>query len=196
MSVDFYNKNAINFANSTVNIDMNIIYDSFLPYFFKGCHILDAGCGCGRDIKFFLEKGFDVTAIDASFKLSEIAEQISGIKVQVCKFEEFKTEIKFDGIWACASLLHVSSDKLNLAFKNLSACLKNNGYFYCSFKYGNEETQRGGRYFINLKEEKLLYFIENTGLFVEKIWITNDARPERKDEKWLNAILVKKENDS
>lgn len=196
MSVKFYNENAKKFSDSTLNVDMSLIYEVFLPYLPKESHILDAGCGSGRDIKFFLEKGFDVTAIDASFKLSEIAEKRTGIKVHVCKFEEFETEIKFDGIWACASLLHVSSDKLNLAFKNLSACLKNKGYFYCSFKYGENETQRGGRHFTNLTEKKLNLFIANTGLFPEKVWITNDARPERKDEKWLNAILVKKENDS
>jgi SAM-dependent methyltransferase len=192
MSVDFYNDNAKKFADSTVNVDMNIIYDAFLPYLSKGCHILDAGCGSGRDIKFFLEKGFKVSAVDASFELAKIAKELTGIDVHVCSFEKFKSETTFDAVWACASLLHVPSKDINLAFKNLSCCLKNNGYFYCSFKYGNDETNRGGRHFTNATEEKLDFFIENTGLYSEKIWISDDARPERRHEKWLNAILVKK----
>jgi SAM-dependent methyltransferase len=192
MSVDFYNQNAKNFADSTVNVDMKIIYDAFLPYLSKGCHILDAGCGSGRDIKFFLEKGFKVSAVDASPELAKIAEDYAGIRVNVCNFEKFKSNTKFDAVWACASLLHVPEKDINLAFKNLSGCLKKNGYFYCSFKYGIDETTRKGRHFTNATEEKLDLFIKNTGLYHEKIWISDDARPERKNEKWLNAILVKK----
>ncbi|MCB9482336.1 MAG: class I SAM-dependent methyltransferase [Desulfobacteraceae bacterium] len=192
MSVNFYNENANNFAESTVNVDMNLIYSVFLPYLTPGSHILDAGCGSGRDIKFFLEKGFKVTAIDASFELAKIANKLTGIDVHVCSFEEFQTEIIFDAVWACASLLHVPSGDINLSFKNLSGCLRKNGYFYCSFKYGNDEITRNGRHFTNATEEKLDLFIENTGLYSEKIWVSADARPERKDEKWLNAILVKK----
>jgi len=192
MSVDFYNENANDFAKSTINVDMNVIYSAFLPYLMPGSHILDAGCGSGRDIKFFLEKGFKVTAIDASFELAKIAKKLTGIDVHICSFEEFKTETTFDAVWACASLLHVPSKDINLTFKNLSCCLKKNGYFYCSFKYGNDETNRGGRHFTNATEEKLDLFIQNTGLYSEKIWISDDARPERRHEKWLNAILVKK----
>ncbi|MGM0418972.1 MAG: class I SAM-dependent methyltransferase [Thermodesulfobacteriota bacterium] len=191
MTVEFYNKNAEKFAHSTINIDMNIIYQVFLPYLIQGSHILDAGCGSGRDIKFFLEKGFKVTALDASYELAKIAEKFTGIDVQVCNFENFKTEIFFDAIWACSSLLHVPAKDLNLVFNNLSACLKNNGYFYCSFKYGDEEFKKNGRHFTNATEKKLKLFIKDTGLLDEKIWITDDARPERKNEKWLNAILVK-----
>lgn len=192
MSVDFYNENAKNFADSTVNVDMSSIYEVFLKYLEKGSHILDAGCGSGRDIKFFMEKGFNVSAIDASCKLAEIAENLTGIKVEVCRFENFKSSKKFDAVWACSSILHVPEKHINTAFKNLSECLKKNGIFYCSFKYGNEEIKRGGRHFTNATEKKLILFIEDTNLYLEKVWITDDARPERKNEKWLNAILVKK----
>jgi hypothetical protein len=63
--------------------------------------------------------------------------------------------------------------------------------FYCSFKYGSSDTEREGRYFTNADETRLKVFIANTGLSIDKMWVTDDARPNRQTEKWLNAILIK-----
>ena len=69
--------------------------------------------------------------------------------------------------------------------------LKKQGKFYCSFKYGIGDTERNGRYFTNADETRLSTFIKNTCLIIDKTWITADARPDRQNEKWLNAILIK-----
>jgi trans-aconitate methyltransferase len=71
-------------------------------------HILDAGCGSGRDSSYFLDKGFDVSAFDASAELAKLASQLIHRPVTVCQFNEYESDKPFDGIWACASLLHVS----------------------------------------------------------------------------------------
>ena len=54
----FYTINAKDFYKRTVNIDVEQLYGLFLPYLPKGSHILDAGCGSGRDTKAFLERGY------------------------------------------------------------------------------------------------------------------------------------------
>ncbi len=191
---DFYNQNATPFFNDTVNVDLSALYQEFLPLLAKRAHILDAGCGSGRDTHYFLKQGFQVTAFDASEALVKKASEYTGINVSLNTFENFQCKfgtVLFDAIWACASLLHVPSDEITATFNNLAAQLKSGGIFYCSFKYGNNDTERNGRHFTNADESRLSAFINNTGLIIDKTWITSDARPERQNEKWLNAILIK-----
>ena len=61
---------------------------------------------------------------------------------------------------------------------------------YCSFKYGDFEGIRQGRFFIDLNEDTFKIYIKNTLFSINEILITNDVRPDRK-EKWLNVILIK-----
>ncbi len=194
MSIKFYNDNANAFFNDTVAVDLTSLYQHFLPLLSlptQSVHILDAGCGSGRDTKFFIEQGFQVTAFDASEILAKKASKYLGLEVKKTTFIDFKSTILFDGIWACASLLHVSSDQLPQAFSNLAKQLKSGGIFYCSFKYGDNDTSRNGRDFTNADESRLAQFIKGAGLIIKKTWLTSDARPDRQNEQWLNAILVK-----
>ncbi|TOB16037.1 SAM-dependent methyltransferase, partial [Vibrio parahaemolyticus] len=135
--MSYYNQHAQEFFDSTVHVEMDSLYREFLPLVQKGGNILDAGCGSGRDSKVFKELGFQVHAIDASAVLAKLAEELIEQPVQIATFQDFESEKRFDAIWACASLLHVPFDELPHSFLNLSKSLKNNGVFYCSFKYGN-----------------------------------------------------------
>jgi SAM-dependent methyltransferase len=194
LSKNFYNENATQFFDDTVNADLSALYQEFLPLLDKTAHILDAGCGSGRDTRFFIEQGFSVTSFDASEALAKKASEYSGIDVFVDTFENFKaksTNLKcFDAVWACASLLHVPAINISASFSNLANQLKLGGHFYCSFKYGKNDISRNGRDFTNADEERLSLFIRNTTLVIKKTWISEDVRPERQNEKWLNAILM------
>lgn len=194
MSVDFYNSNAASFIEGTLDADLNELYDIFIPRLKVGAHILDAGCGSGRDSKFFLDNGFSVTAIDASKELAKSASELIKQDVEVCFFQDYVTEIKFDAIWACASLLHVPSSELSSVFSKLAQSLKQGGIFYCSFKYGSDDIERGGRYFTNADEDRFALFIKDLPIMVQQSWVTSDVRPGREQEKWLNVILVKESN--
>ena len=74
----------------------------------------------------------------------------------------------------------------------MSLAAKANGIIYLSFKYGDFEGERNGRYFTDMAEasmaELLVDFPEFT---IEKQWITGDVRVGRGDERWLNMILRK-----
>jgi len=107
-TVDWYNTNAENYFNETKNFSMKKEYPPFLEYIPKGGKILDAGCGSGRDTKEFKDMGYKVTAFDASEELAKKASKHTGLNVEATTFEKFKSDDKFDGIWACTSLLHVS----------------------------------------------------------------------------------------
>ncbi len=49
---------------------------------------MDCGCGSGRDTKYFLEKGYEVTAIDGSEELCKKASVYTGIEVRHMLFQE------------------------------------------------------------------------------------------------------------
>ncbi|MCP5205817.1 MAG: class I SAM-dependent methyltransferase [Hahellaceae bacterium] len=191
MSVNFYNNNAKTFFDSTKDVDMSHLWKRFLAYLPQNAHILDAGCGSGRDSKHFIQQGITVTAFDASAALVEMAEELIGQPVHLDTFQTFQSATKFDGIWACASLLHVPAADLPSVFTRLANMLKPGSVFYCSFKYGNEDIEKVGRNFTNCDEFRLKKLIENTGLATKDLWVSEDARPGRQNEKWLNGILVK-----
>ena len=107
-------------------------------------------------------------------------------------FEEFEEYKKYDGIWACSSILHLSYVKLLEVIKKMVAALKENGIIYTSFKYGNFEGMRNGRYFTDMTEERFKMFLESVeDLTIEESWISSDVRPGRSEEKWLNMNLRK-----
>ncbi len=191
MSINYYQQRAEQFYQSTVTVDMTPLYDRFLPRVPAGGHVVDAGCGSGRDSLHFSRLGYRVTAFDASPALVALARTHSGLQVMQCLFEDFSTATPADAIWACASLLHVPQAELAAVMAHLAAQLKPGGVFYCSFKYGRGETCREGRHFTNLDETGLEQLLKGLPLDVAEQWQTGDLRPGREQEAWLNALLVK-----
>jgi SAM-dependent methyltransferase len=188
----YYLDNAKSFFDGTVNIDMQMHYNQFLPLLPEGANIIDAGCGSGRDSKHFLALGYKVIAFDASSKLAKLATDLTQHNVSCTTFLEFNTKHNSqDGIWACASLLHIPSNELTTTFSHLAKFLKPKGVFYCSFKYGNNETERNGRHFTNLNEALLTNILKDSPLKIQQTWITSDLRIGRENEQWQHAILLK-----
>ena len=112
-SIDYYNKYAAKVFEETVDQDMSEIRTEFLNLLEEGDTILDLGCGSGRDSLIFYELGYDVTAMDASEEMCKLAEIHTGLEVLHMTFEEMDFDSVFDGIWACASLLHVPEKELS-----------------------------------------------------------------------------------
>ena len=99
---------------------------------------------------------------------------------------------RYDGIWACSSILHLSKDTLEDVLNKMAVALKDNGVIYTSFKYGDFEGERNGRYFTDFTLELFEEYIKSVPeLQIEEYWITGDVRPGRGEEKWLNLILRK-----
>ena len=189
----YYEQNAENFIRETRNVDFSEVQELFLSKLEKGALILDFGCGSGRDTKYFLAKDFNVDAIDGSIELCKIASEYTNIKVNHMYFNELSIVNKYDGIWACSFILHLSLDDLVDVFKRMSKALKDEGIIYTSFKYGDFSGERNGRYFTDMTEDSFAKLIANVeNLKVEEQWITADVRPQRGNEKWLNLILRKK----
>jgi SAM-dependent methyltransferase len=187
----YYRANAAAFFADTLAVDMAPVYARFLPHLPVGGRILDAGCGSGRDTRAFLDRGYTVTAFDASAELAALAAAHVGQPVQVLRFQDLEWTQAFDGIWACASLLHVPATELPEVLRRLTRALRPGGVLYASFKYGSGEREHHGRRFTDLDEAGLATLLSQVqGLTGLDTWTTGDRRPGRESERWLNALLT------
>lgn len=191
-TLGYYDNHADEFYKSTINVKFTTIQERFLAKLQIGSYILDFGCGSGRDTKYFLEQGYNVEAIDGSAELCKLASEYTGISVKKMYFQELTEAEKYDGIWACSSILHLPMDDLADVVRKMVIALKGNGIIYTSFKYGTFAGERNGRYFTDMTEEGFAEFLSKIdSLKVEEQWTTSDVRPGRGEEKWLNLILRK-----
>lgn len=192
-TLNFYNSNSKNYIESTLDIDMSHLYSDFLSEIPSGGAILDLGCGSGRDSKVFIDKGYKITAVDGSKELAKLASRVIGQEVIVSKFEDLRLTESYDGIWACASLLHVNRSNIVDVIKNISCNLNRDGVFYMSFKYGNNEyIDDKGRYFNCYTKESFEEMIKNIPeLIIRKIYKSGDTLGGRSNLEWLNVLITK-----
>lgn len=190
MSVEFYNNNAEEFFNNTVNADMSATYSLFEENLSDiDGEILDLGCGSGRDAKHFIDKGYKVTALDLSPVLAAKASKYIGQQVIIGDMKDLDYKDRFIGIWACASLLHLAEDEVLETIKRCHKALKKDGVLYASFKYGENNYEKDGRSFTCFTKDKFLNLIEGLDFYYRATFETGDVRPGRENEKWLNVIL-------
>ena len=192
-TIEYYNKNSKDYFDSTVNVDMSASYEEFINLLPKGSKILDLGCGSGRDSLQFMKLGYDVTAVDGSLELAKRAAKLLGKEVIVSSFEQLQLEDSYDGIWACASLLHLDNNALRDVLNKLYDNLNDSGIFYMSFKYGTSEfIDENNRYFNMFTEERLIKFIEeNTKYNILQISGANDSLGRINEVKWINVLCKK-----
>lgn len=188
-TLDYYESNAKEYFKKTVNVNFAETWAVFLDNLEDGAYILDFGCGSGRDAKAFKDAGYRVDALDGSAELCRLASDYAKMEVKHMCFTDFHEKETYDGIWACASLLHLPYDALKEVVGQLCAGLKENGILYASFKYGNFEGVRDGRYYTDFNEEKTERLLrEVPGLQLEKQWVSTDALPGRDGVRWLNFL--------
>ena len=187
---NYYHEHSKQFIEDTFECDMNELYRFFEAHLNEKGTILDLGFGSGRDALYFQSKGYEVYAIDPEIEFVKHGQEISLKHVYQGKAETMEFCNLFDGIWACASLLHVPSKDLNLAFRKCAIALKERGIMYASFKYGDFEGERNGRYYLDINETSIKKYLQDTGLTIIETSLTEDVRPD-KDEKWINFLLKK-----
>ncbi len=192
-TIDYYNKNAQSFYDRTISVDLLESYQKFLKLLPETAHILDAGCGVGRDTRYFLSQGYKVSAFDASEEMVRFSTQVTGMDVMKLRFQDLDFQDCFEGIWASVSLLHISYDETRDVYQKIHQALKPGGIFFASYKYGDSPMPTIERDFWNMTETMIKPFLE--GLFeVCEIWTEEDTRSKvapSKDQKWLNFLVRK-----
>lgn len=188
--MDYYDLYYKEYIEKTVNLDMHPIYHRFEPFIPKGGRILDAGCGSGRDSKYFIDNGYIVDSFDASPNIALSASQYIKQNVHIMRFQDLYKENLYDGVFACASLLHVPDSELRSCIEKCINALKNDGVLYASFKLGSTAmADKHGRYFNNMDENRFKkYKPKNT--VIMNMWTREGVRPGDKN-RWFNVILMK-----
>jgi SAM-dependent methyltransferase len=110
--------------------------------------ILDLGCGPGRDLKAFTERGHVAVGLDGAARFAAMARAFSGCEVWQQDFLSLDLPAgHFDGVFANAALFHVPAQELPRVLLELRATLKSRGVLFCSNPRGqNEEGWNRGRY--------------------------------------------------
>lgn len=192
MNKNYYEENYEEYYKNTIDADMSQMIEKFLSYLKPQSMILDAGCGVGRDTKVFIQKGYDVEAFDSSAQMCRISSEYTGQSTRQMRFEDMDYENQFDGVWACASLLHVTREDLLDVFRRLEKALKKGGVLYASFKLGYDYSEKG-RQFVCLTEDEARHIADELkDLVFYDCVITNDVRQFYDSIQWINLFLVKK----
>jgi SAM-dependent methyltransferase len=188
-SIDWYDANGRTFFDrSATGSHLSAERERFIALLPDHAEILDAGCGSGRDALAFAQAGLRVTAFDGSPQMVRLARDHTGLPVRQMRFEAMAWREAFDGVWACASLLHVGLDALPDVFGRIASALQPGGVFYASFKHGETEHESNGRRFTDMTTDRLSPLLSQAGLDAIDLWITADPRPEAIRPEWVNAL--------
>ncbi|MCJ8313226.1 MAG: class I SAM-dependent methyltransferase [Saccharospirillaceae bacterium] len=148
-TLSHYNNSATSFWNGTKDHDVSQNYAALLAQFDESAslHILDFGCGPGRDVSYFKSLGHKPIGLDGSFEFCEMARKHTGCEILCQSFLDLNLEeAKFDAIFANASLFHVPKQKLSQVLSALHCSLKPGGILFSSNPRGNSEGISNGRY--------------------------------------------------
>jgi Cyclopropane fatty acid synthase and related methyltransferases len=193
MIKQYYNANASGMIENTLKLDLKPIYERFEKFLKPGAKLLDVGFGSGRDSLHFEAKGYEVVSIDFALEVYNRGKILLNTEVLLVDVKDIKYKNEFDGIWASAVFFHFNEDEIRDVLVRCHEALVDKGVMYISFKYGNEELIRHGRFFNDFNEEKFNRLMSQNGDFeITEIWQTQDARQDHLDQNWLNVILTKK----
>ena len=191
-TIDYYNRNADSYYWNTVGVDMSVFRKKFASYLPNEASVIDTGCGSGRDVMAFSDMGHDAAGLDAAKELLKLAEERLEIKTIAADMSEYKAASPYDGIWCCASLIHLSDEEKARFFRNLERNLKPGGVLFVSVKEGIETGRDGdGVYTNNCTWEELKRYLESAGCGILEDRVTTDAMG-RSGVKWLNVFAKKK----
>ena len=185
----FYDEHADEYFERTVHANLEHLYGRVLPLIPDGGRILDAGCGSGRDLKVFRERGYRPFGIDASPSLVRLAQAYAGVECEVRRLQDIAYLNEFDAVWACASLLHLEKAELGPVLEKLKRALVAGGVLFATVQLGQGESLApDGRFYAYYNPQEFLQAVQASGLTTLDSWTTEDSLPNRPAVRWLNIL--------
>src|SRR5574344_1378393 len=187
----YYNKNAQEYFDKTINGNMNKAYHLFISCLKSNDNILDLGCGSGRDSKYFIEQGYNITAIDGSKEMCKIASTYINQEVYNITFDELNTNKKYNGIWACATLLHINKSEFINTLNKLYSILVDDGILYISLKNGDNNEIVDNKFYQYYTKDELDKIFADNNFRIKEYFIATSSTNKDEDRYWHNYILKK-----
>ncbi len=191
LTLEHYNQHAEGFWEGTQDHDVSQNIEALLQYI-EGeppFTILDLGCGPGRDLKAFSERGHIAVGLEGAVRFAEMARAHSGCELWQQDFLKLDLPNNhFHGVFANAALFHVPSQEMPRVLLELHATLKPGGVLFSSNPHGhNEEGWHHQRYCAYYDLETWRRYMSAAG-FVE---LTHYYRPTglpRDQQPWLATV--------
>ena len=121
-TTDSYDQSAPEFAERWFDLRLTTEMERFAGRLGPGSRVLDVGCGPGRDAAWLAEMGFDAAGMDLSFEMLQEGRR-RGVSVPLIQADMRHLPFRkgsLDGLWVCASLLHVPREEVDAVLRELS----------------------------------------------------------------------------
>ena len=196
----YYENNAKHLSQRYESAKVDNIHSLLLNTFPSKSHLLDVGCGSGRDASFMYQNGYDILAIDGSREMiteakkchPELADRLEVIKIpNELNFEPFS----FDGVYSIATLMHLEKNLIDSTIEKIVMILKPGSKFFFSVSIQRDGVDHQGkdvkgRYFTTMSKEEWVICCENHGLKLVHFEITGDGL-DRDGIVWLTCVVMK-----
>jgi SAM-dependent methyltransferase len=194
ITIESYDRVAGGYADYYFNRNvMQSELDYFISLLPNKSRVLDLGCGPGHDTAYLVKKGICVAGIDLSCEMITIAKRrVQNAEFYVMDIKDGLSGLgsKFDGIWACSSLLHIEREYLPEVLHKLHQVLKKDGIIYISLKYGKGEGYKMEnrpygkviRYFTYYDTAEITGLLEKQGFKIKKL---------NKNGRWISIFAHK-----
>lgn len=189
-TMETYDQSAASFADNFWRASLEQVWNTFSEMMPPGGMILDLGCGAGRDVARFNQGGFLAIGADLSMGLLKEAHSRTGGEFVQSDMRAIPFgSAQFDGVWVCASLLHIPRPHAPNVLAQTFRVMGLGSIIYIAVKQGDGEDweeREGPRFFVFYQEDELVEMIRATGFSMETSWIT-----EAGGQPWINVIARK-----
>jgi SAM-dependent methyltransferase len=186
-----YDHIAPTFAERWWNVHVDQALDSFASHLKPHARVLDLGCGAGRDIALLRQRGFEVAGLDRSQGMLREAQRRVGGDLLGGDMRQLPfANASLDGVWLCATLLHLPRAAALPALEEIWRVLCKRGVLYVSVQCGEGErwshSEGGPRFFTYYRLEELQKLARQAGYKLPEVWLNALVQ-----DSWIHLIARK-----
>ena len=187
--VEFAKRNHFNMADNLV-----LLAQEMIQHVGENGNLIDIGCGTGRDMTWFESQGNAVTGVDLSMGMLAYArENVHGDLIAMNMRNLGFCDSYFDGVWCCASLLHLPKAEAIYAIQEIHRILKFGGMLILSVQEGNGEGWEDGsipeakRFFARYQDNEMRNILSKN-----KFVVLKTGSSQTTERNWLSFTCIAK----